>query len=234
MSCIAARKKKLQEVKSLEFITTLLFDWDGTLVDSARLGQAAFEKTFAELGVVFSQETYEATYSPNWYSVYEALGLPRQKWQLADDLWRRHYGQQPAQFVPGAAQTLLDLHRRGLRLGIVTSGNEDRVAREIEHAALPAIFDVVICTEHIVNKKPHPEGLEIALARLRRTPAESAYVGDAPEDVQMGKQAGVLTIGVRSNYPSSVRLLSSRPDIYLESITGLCDYFSGALESRLE
>ena len=74
-------------------INTLLFDWDGTLVDSAHLGLAAFEKTFTELGVVFAHDIYEAKYSPNWYSTYEALGLPKDLWQTADDLWIQHYGE---------------------------------------------------------------------------------------------------------------------------------------------
>lgn len=46
-------------------IKTLLFDWDGTIVDSALLGLAALEKTFDELGVPFAHAVYEATYSPN-------------------------------------------------------------------------------------------------------------------------------------------------------------------------
>ena len=56
-------------------INTLLFDWDGTLADSAHLGLLAFEKTFAELGFPFEHAVYEAKYSPNWYSTYKALGF---------------------------------------------------------------------------------------------------------------------------------------------------------------
>ncbi len=212
--------------KSLASITTLLFDWDGTLVDSAHLGLAAYEKAFAELDFVFSKEAYEANYSPNWYTVYEALGLPKEKWERADELWRRHYGDQIAELVDGAADTLMELRRKRYRLGVVTSGNEDRVCQEIEEASLPEIFDVVICAEHIANKKPHPEGLEIALTRLGCTPEEAAYVGDAPEDILMGRQANVLTIGVRSNYPSSGRVLDAEPDIYLESISELALHFA--------
>src|SRR5215831_16292427 len=96
-------------------ITTLVFDWDGTLADSASLGLAAFQKTFAELGVAFPQQIYEATYSPNWYSTYEALGLPKELWQVADELWLRHYGEETAQLIAGAADTVLDLHARGYR-----------------------------------------------------------------------------------------------------------------------
>src|SRR5882724_10980230 len=183
---------------STDPITTLLFDWDGTLADSAGLGLIAFQKTFADLGVAFPLEVYEATYSPNWYATYEALGLPEQKWRAADDLWLKHYGEQTAQLIEGAAQTLVDLKQKGYRLGVVSSGSESRVCREIEQAALGEVFEVVVCNEHIVNKKPHPEGLEIALKRLSSASSNSCYVGDAPEDIQMGKQAGVLTAGVRS------------------------------------
>ena len=63
---------------SAHTITTLLFDWDGTVVDSAQLGLNAFEHSFAALGVVFDQDIYRAAYSPNWYTVYEALGLPKE------------------------------------------------------------------------------------------------------------------------------------------------------------
>lgn|SRR2546425_753107 len=206
-------------------ITTLLFDWDGTLADSAGLGLLAFQKTFAELAVAFPLEVYETTYSPNWYATYEALGLPREQWQTADDLWMKHYGEETAQLIEGAAETLLDLQTKGYRLGVVSSGSESRVFREIERAALSSVFQVVICNEHIVNKKPHPEGLELALRRLGSARSESCYVGDAPEDIQMGKQADVLTIGVRSAYPSSTRLLSANPDLYLESLVELSTLF---------
>ena len=206
-------------------ITTLLFDWDGTLADSASLGLLAFQKTFAELAVAFPLEIYEATYSPNWYATYEALGLPREKWQTADDLWMKHYGEETAELIEGAAETLIDLQTKGYRLGVVSSGSESRVFREIERSALSSVFQVVICNEHIVNKKPHPEGLELALRRLGSARSESCYVGDAPEDIQMGKQAEVLTIGVRSAYPSSARLLSANPDLYLESLVELSTLF---------
>ena len=107
-------------------ITTLLFDWDGTIVDSAQLGLVAFEKTFYALGVPFAHDVYEATYSPNWYSTYEALGLAKEQWQRADELWIEHYGEQSAALIEGVGDTLLSLHRKGYQLGIVTSGSKSR------------------------------------------------------------------------------------------------------------
>jgi HAD superfamily hydrolase (TIGR01549 family) len=206
-------------------ITALIFDWDGTLVDSAQLGLVAFERTFAELGVPFAHEVYEAKYSPNWYSTYEALGLPKEQWQIADDLWIHHYGEQSAALIEGAGETLLSLHGRGYQLGVVSSGSRSRVLREIGHSVLTDVFDVIICNEDIVNKKPHPEGLQLAMQRLNVNSSQSAYVGDAPEDIEMGRRGSVMTIGVRSAYPSSGRLLSAQPDLYLERLVELTDHF---------
>ena len=113
-------------------INTLLFDWDGTLVDSAQLGLAAFEQSFAARGAQFDHEIYRAVYSPNWYTVYEAMGLPKEKWQTADDLWVQHYGEQTAQPVPRAQETIKGLKQKGYRLGVVSSGSEGRVATPVD------------------------------------------------------------------------------------------------------
>jgi phosphoglycolate phosphatase len=204
---------------------TLLFDWDGTLVDSAQLGLTAFEQSFAALGVTFDQEIYRAVYSPNWYSVYEAMGLPKEKWQLADDLWVQHYGAQTAQPVPGAPETLSGLKERGYRLGVVSSGSECRVGREIRELGLEGFFETVVCNEQMENKKPHPEGLETAMGSLGCSTESTCYVGDSPEDIEMGKRARILTVGVRSDYPTSWKLKSHEPDILIESLPELLNHF---------
>jgi HAD superfamily hydrolase (TIGR01662 family) len=210
---------------SLNVTNTLLFDWDGTLVDSAQLGLAAFEQSFAALGVAFDREIYRAVYSPNWYAVYEAMGLPKEKWQLADDLWVQHYGQQTAQPVAGAQETITGLKQKGYRLGVVSSGSECRVGREIRELGLEHFFETVVCNEQMENKKPHPEGLETAMRSLGCSSEMSCYVGDSPEDIEMGKRAGMLTVGVRSDYPTSWKLKSHQPDILIESLTELLHHF---------
>ena len=206
-------------------VTTLLFDWDGTLVDSAQLGLTAFEQSFAALGVAFDHEVYRAVYSPNWYSVYEAMGLPRDKWPRADELWTQHYGEQTAQLVEGANQTITKLQEKGYRLGVVSSGNDRRVAREITKVDFDSIFEVVVCHEQMENRKPHPEGLETALRLMNRSQAESCYIGDSPEDIEMGKRAGLLTVGVRSAYPTNWKLERSNPDIFIQSLSELLRHF---------
>ena len=214
-----------RNLSSNRHIKTFLFDWDGTLVDSAHLGLIAFEKTFDELGVPFVHSVYEATYSPNWYSTYEALGLQKELWNVADNLWIRHYGEQCAPLIEGVGETLLALHTKSYQLAIVTSGSRSRVSREVEQCVLREAFDVIICNEDIVNKKPHPEGLLNAMRAMDVDASQCAYVGDAPEDIEMGRSAKVMTIGVRSAYPSSARLASANPDLYLERLAELVDHF---------
>jgi HAD superfamily hydrolase (TIGR01509 family) len=208
-------------------ITTLLFDWDGTIVDSAKLGLTAFQKSFDSLGFEFPREIYEAAYSPNWYSIYEAMGLPKDKWATADDLWMQNYGEQAARLIEGAGDTLRQLHHRGYRMGIVSSGSECRLTRELKVQGISELFEVVICNEQMLNKKPHPEGLNSALATIDRPHEEACYVGDSPEDIEMGKRAQLVTVGVRSTYPTSWRLRDANPDIYLESFSELTTHFLG-------
>lgn len=214
-----------QTVSRHSSITTLLFDWDGTLFDSASTGFTAFQKTFDDLGITFTREIYETCYSPNWYAMYETLSLPEDRWKAADELWLEHYGEEIPRLVEGAGETLQELRERGYRLGIVTSGTERRVTREIQQLGLTSTFEALICNEHIVNKKPHPEGLEKAMQLMGSAKDSCSYVGDAPEDVRMGKNAGLMTVAVRSAYPTSGNLIREHPDIHLKSIDELLLHF---------
>jgi HAD superfamily hydrolase (TIGR01509 family) len=206
-------------------ITAILFDWDGTLLDSAQLGLHAFQGVFRDLGIPFHEEWYNALYSPNWYSMYEALQVPRERWALADELWMRHYGEEPPALVAGARATLCELRARGYTLGVVTSGSEARVKRELSTLGLSGFFTVVVCNESTTMKKPHPEALEIAMRSIGAAPEACSYAGDSPEDVEMGKRAGVHTVGVRSSYPGSTRLASACPDLQVENLAEVLAHF---------
>ena len=206
-------------------INALIFDWDGTLVDSAQLGLVAFEKTFAELGVPFVHAVYEAKYSPNWYSTYEALGLPQEHWQTADELWLQHYGEQTAPLIEDVGETLLALRAKGYDLAVVSSGSRSRVCREVEQSVLRDAFAVITCNDDVIEKKPHPEGLLLAMNLMKAFPEHCAYVGDAPEDIEMGRRGKVMTIGVLSAYPSSSRVAGANPDLYLERLAELVKHF---------
>ena len=207
-------------------VDTILFDWDGTLLDSAPYAFLAHQKAFGELGLVLALDVYERIYSPNWYEMYRALQLPEHRWREADVLWTRHYGQTIAPLVEGGRDAIDGLFYRGYCLGIVTSGSRIRVSNELKALGLEEIFGTVVCNEDVVNKKPHPEGLQMAMKHLDKRPEICCYVGDSPADVEMGKRAGMQTIGILSGYPSSKALPNTHPDFYFESITQLLPHFT--------
>src|SRR5205809_4199394 len=72
-------------------IQGVLFDWDGTLVNSYHADTSAYLAMFKEMGIAWGLEEFEDNYSPNWYQVYRAAGLPRKRWDDADRAWRAHY-----------------------------------------------------------------------------------------------------------------------------------------------
>jgi len=203
----------------MKAIATVLFDWDGTLCDSGAALHRAFVKALAEFGVSFSMADYQAVYTPAWYRMYEAFGLPKESWKLADQRWLHHYSGEQPELLPGASDVVDTCRAGGLQLGIVTGANRDRIRQEFQRLGLS--FPAIVCHEDVVHRKPHPEGIERALALLNAGAEDCCFVGDAPEDVEMGKRAGVFTIGVVSDYVTRSRIEAASPDLLLESIEEL-------------
>ena len=73
--------------KSLQNINTLLFDLDGTLLDSFAVHLEVFKATFAQFDIHLTEEIFLSSYSPNWYKTYEAIGLGKEDWAAADAFW---------------------------------------------------------------------------------------------------------------------------------------------------
>jgi len=206
-------------LRTMTPIATVLFDWDGTLCDSGAALHRAFVKLLAEFGITFSLAEYQAVFTPAWYRMYEAFGLPRESWPLADSRWLHHFDGEQPDLLPEAASVIDRCRADGLQVGIVTGANRDRVL--CEFARLGLSFPAVICHEDVDQRKPHPEGIERALALLNAEPATCCYVGDAPEDIEMGKRAGVFTIGVVSEYVTRTRIEQAAPDVLIETIGDL-------------
>jgi pyrophosphatase PpaX len=204
-------------------IDTVLFDWDGTLIDTAHMTFVAFKRALVDLGISLDGEVYEKIYSPDWRRMYQSLQLPPQKWNEADRLWMKYYGKEIPPLVDGC-QRLLEALAGKYCLGIVTSGSRSRVLREIAALGFAGIFKIVITGDDVNCRKPHPEGLLSAMKKICKPPQVCCYVGDSQEDVEMGKNAGVLTIGVRSKYPGRTNLLNAGPDLYIESLPQIMEF----------
>jgi phosphoglycolate phosphatase len=201
-------------------IRAVLFDWDGTIVNSFHADSTAYKMMFAELGIAVADDVLLKHYSPDWHRVYAAAGVPRERWDEADRIWRLHYRAQRPQLMPGARAVLRQLARRYV-LGVVTSGNRVRVARQFREFGFASTFAVRVCNEDAPRRKPHPAPMQTALRRLRLAAAECIYVGDAPEDVWMARAIGVRTIGILGPFPTHARLRAVKPLAVLASIRAL-------------
>jgi HAD superfamily hydrolase (TIGR01509 family) len=201
----------------------VLFDWDGTLLDSYTADARAYLSMFRTLGVSWTAREIDRHYSPNWYRVYRAAKIPPIHWQLADRLWGIAYEKENPKLLPGARSVLRILNKHFL-LGLVTSGNRSRVRRQLRAFGFVHYFSACVCSEDAPRKKPHPAPLELALKRLRADPTECVYVGDTVEDIEMARRAGVRPIGVLGPFPTAARVRAAQPDALLRSIGDLPRY----------
>jgi pyrophosphatase PpaX len=211
-------------------LRAVLFDWDGTLVDSAEASFRCYERLFSSYGIAFDRARFESTYSPNWHLTYEALGLPRERWTEADARWLGHYSTEQTRLLAGAREALERLRARGLALAVVTSGDRTRVSAELERLGVGGLFDALTCADDTVRRKPHPDPLLLGLRRLGVPTEQAAYVGDSPEDVEMARAAGVYAIGVPGGFPNRAALRASQPDVLAPDLAGAVDALLAAAD----
>ena len=217
--CSKINRMKINKGPSL--LRGILFDWDGTLLDSYAADSAAYLAMFRAMEVPWGLAELEAHYSPNWYRVYRAAKIPRGKWDAADRVWRTHYAKQAPKLLPGARRVLSLLSRRH-SLGLVTSGDRERVHGQLRTFQLWEHFAARVCSGDTRLRKPHPAPLRLALRHMQLRPAETVYVGDSPEDLEMARRAGVrAAIAVLGPFPTEKRLRAAKPDLLLDSIEEL-------------
>jgi len=185
-------------------IQAILFDLDGTLLDSFSLHYSAYELTFARFGIAMQKDLFLSSYSPNWYRTYEAFGLAETHWESANNLWLEAAEKHKAELFPGVTEMLDDLSKI-YQLGIVTSGSKSRVLRDIGRLDVHKYFSTLITGDDIARPKPDPQGLNKALDQMSIAPAEAIYVGDAHADFEMARAAGVPFVGVMSEFENLIR-----------------------------
>lgn len=206
----------------LKGIRAILFDWDGTLLDSYRADVAAYAGMFRALGISWGEERLRRSYTPDWYRIFRAAQIPRSEWKRANRLWRWHYAKQTAELLPGA-ETVIGRLRGGYKLGLVTSGSRSRVLKQLRSFGMTRSFSARVYNESVTRRKPHPAPLQYALSQMRIRSNEAVYVGDTPEDIEMARRAGVCAIAVHGAFQSPRKLREARPFAILKSVEYLPD-----------
>ena len=175
----------------------VLFDLDGTLIDSVPLIVASMQHAFAGRERAPSVKEWVALIGTpleamirRWGEDEADVALLRERYK--EHQWANHDAMVRA--FPGVPEALDALAARGVRMAVVTSKLETSARRSLEFLGLSRHFEAVIGLESTVRHKPDPEPVRHALVRLGAAPGEAAFVGDSPHDVVAGNAAGVATV----------------------------------------
>ena len=197
-------------------LETVLFDLDGTVIDTGPLIAESFRHAVRTvLGEPIDDEEMLA-YVGGWSLREQMFRLSPDRCEELVEAYRaynepRHSG---LEFCAGMQELLPELHVGGARLGLVTAKRRSTVEIAFGHLpGLEGVFDVIVTSEDTELHKPNPEPLLLALLKLETTPAEAAYVGDSPFDVEAAKAAGLRSIAVTwGGIHPEERLLAAGPD----------------------
>jgi pyrophosphatase PpaX len=198
----------------------ILLDLDGTVIDSVALIRESHRHAVRTvLGEDWEDERLVANVGRPLLEQMAAFSPERSEELYA--VYREWNHANTAALLVAYAEVeaaLRELRAAGRRLGIVTSKSRDAVA--LAWGVLPELrelFDVVMAAEDSERHKPAPDPVLGALERLGAAPAGACYVGDSPFDIESGRAAGVVTIGVTWGFFSRDALEAVGPDRIVET-----------------
>ena len=168
----------------------VLFDWDGTIVDTLPLIYRANVAALGEIGITMTRAWFRERYTPDWRRSYLELGVPEHLWGRTSERWAEEMGRMRPRALPHALGALRRLRRHGVRLGLVTASTRRVVEPTLERLNLAGVFEVAWYADDVTHGKPHPEALLRALDEMGLAPAQTVYLGDTTVDLEMARAAG--------------------------------------------
>lgn len=209
-----------------------IFDWDGTLIDSADKIVGAMQAAIAELAL--------APRSADEVRNIIGLGLPEAIQHLYGDLseagqqaLRKGYAhyfveadRNPCALFPEALATLAALREQGCLLAVATGKNRRGLTRVLGGLGLLEFFDASRCADE-TRSKPHPLMLHELLAELAIPAQHAVMVGDTEYDMAMAEAAGIERIAVNYGAHAVERLLPYKPALVVARLSQLLEWHAG-------
>jgi phosphoglycolate phosphatase len=206
-------------------LKALLFDLDGTLIDSKRDLVQSVNATLREMGRAKLPEDLVASYVGSGAPILisRALGgaAPAAQQQSALKFFLAHYDQHKLDFTreyPGVRETLEKL--RGVPMAVLTNKPVNVSLRILEGLGLARFFRAIYGGNSFATKKPDPLGANTILSELGTAAAQAAMVGDSEVDVQTARNAGMISAIVNFGFGTHDREMHP-PDIYLDRMEEL-------------
>lgn len=217
----------------IDAVRAVAFDLDGTLIDTAPDLASAANMTLTILGGrTLSEERLRGLIGSGAdqfveKALTESLGGVPPRAELLSSatlLFGNLYGQrlfEHSRLYPGVAEALQELRSAGVALCCVTNKESMFALPLLKAAQLSAYLECVLCADRAEDRKPSPNLLLAACARLRIAPAELLYVGDSRVDIAAARAAGCRVAAVEYGYDHGLAFETVRPDWFVGSLTEL-------------
>ncbi|MBD3800301.1 MAG: HAD family hydrolase [Campylobacterales bacterium] len=200
---------------------TILFDLDGTLIDSTEAILESFHRTFDVLGGEHPTDTaIKALIGHTLDDMYLQLGINPEAVETYVRTYKEHYRR-----ISTLKTVLLPQAREAIeaasavaRLGVVTTKTGLYSRELMEHFGVMGAFEVLIGREDVTHAKPHPEPVLTALERMGADPERSWLIGDTRLDAEAARRAGIGCIGVLSGYDNEEQLRSLTPFVEKDAL----------------
>jgi phosphoglycolate phosphatase len=204
----------------------IVFDLDGTLVDSHRDIAEAANHTLERFGFARLSHDELASYvgdgAPSLMARAARVALEDALTTSLVQAFLDYYAEHAVDYtqpMPGALEALEAL--APYKLAICTNKPRRTALAVLRGLQLESRFEALVAGDDLSERKPHPAMVLEAARRLGVPPTEAVMVGDGPQDVLSGKAAGAYTIGVRGGIQGVEQLLRAAPDLLLDSLSEL-------------
>ena len=214
-------------------VAAVIFDLDGTLIDSIdtyfKIVEIALERL--NLPPVSRSKILAAAESENfkWELVLPPEVLSSNE-HIIDEAWSVINEIAPQMFADrldifqGADSILKMISASGLKMGLVTSTQKHYLKTKMQplkNAGIDNLIEVIVTSDDVDKRKPAPDPLIMCAQELELKPDRCVYVGDTTTDIQAGKAAGMLTVGVLTGFDDYDSLKKEQPDAIIDSIYNL-------------
>lgn len=203
----------------------LVFDWDGTLLDSAAAIVAAIQAASRDLGLPEPPEARArhviglGLHAALQYALPE---LPEESYPRLVARYRHHYlsNDRSLQLFTGAAEMIVGLANQGFRLAVATGKSRQGLDRALQHSGLGACFHATRCADECFSK-PHPQMLDELMDELSVVADRTLMIGDTTHDLEMARNAGVACVAVSYGAHPAAALDALSPIARLETLEEL-------------
>ncbi len=209
-------------------IQAVLFDVDGTLIDTSEYIYQAYEHSLGRHNHnLLSREELSHLMGKSLEDTYrEITGL-----DAVNPFMEAHRKYQfenagLAVAFPHSLSTLEALRQKGISIAAVTTRARDTAIETLEEAELFPLIDFFVGFEDVTTPKPDPEGIKKALDFFNVHPSNAIMIGDSPVDVAAGKNAETHTVGVTYGFHGD-RIVDTEPDYVIDDIGELIEIVDG-------